>query len=179
MKRIVSNPLILSLLAISMMLSLSSCEVHHSYPPPGYDNSGIDRDLTGTWELAYVNGSPVYGYETNWLDFYGNGNGMYYYNDGGITYELPFDYYSEYGYDNWLCIYYADGSYAEMNYWFNHDLTILYLEWTSRGRRVTYTYYWVDNMYWDAPPQQFSPTRAQSDVLSLRPGLLNEEGDEN
>lgn len=175
MNRLISHRILMAMVAIVVMLTFNSCEIYQSYPPPGHNDTGYDRDLTGYWELAYINGDPVHGYEVNWLDFYGNGYGMYYYNDGPYTYELPFEYYCEYGYDNWLYIHYSDGTYAEMTYWFNHNYTILYLEWFSRGRRIVYTYYWVDGMYWSSTPIKYEPTRNADISFGLRPGIKEVE----
>lgn len=180
MRHSIINRICCLVAAIVGLTALSSCEIYSSYPPPGHNDTGYDRNLTGSWELAYVNGHGVYGYETNWLDFYGDGYGVYYYNDGPYTYELPFDYYCQYDYDNWLCIHYADGTYAEMVYWFNHDFTTLYLEWYSHGQRVVYTYFRVDYMYWDTPPINFKMTRSDSSAIisDLRPGYVAESADE-
>lgn len=156
------------LLTIMSVLGFSSCEVYTSPPPPGGSNSGyatIDPDLVGTWELAYVNGYRINGYEVNYLDFYNNGRGYYYYYDYGMEYELGFDFWSEYtGNSSYLFINYHDGTRAEMAYWFSPDYYTLYLQWWEGGHKVTYTYYYVSDMYWS--PQKDTT----SSTFALRPG---------
>lgn len=178
MRRIIENKILCIAAAMSMMM-FSSCIIYDNPPPgPGFD-SGYDHNLTGYWELAYVNNHHVYGNEVNWLDFYGDGYGVYYYNSGPYTYKMPFDYYCEYDYDNWLYIYYSDGTYAEMVYWFSYDFSELYLEWYERGQRVVYTYYWVDDYYWDTPPMEFKPTRSETSLINdLRPGYVAKTDDD-
>lgn len=153
------------IIALLATIALSSCE-SEPYPPPGYHDSYIDSDLTGTWELAYVDGYEVYRANTHWLDFYGDGRGYYYYYEHGNEYNLPFDYYSEYVYDeSILYLFYADGTCAEMYYWYNYDYSTLYLQWYERGRTTTYTYYRVGAIYW-------SPSDEKS-VYSEKPNNLS------
>ncbi|MBR5788118.1 MAG: hypothetical protein IKY35_05470 [Muribaculaceae bacterium] len=155
-------------IAIISMLSLSSCII---VDDPDYPSTGYDRDLTGMWELSHINGYRVSGYEVNWLDFYGDGWGKYYYYSGHSTYELPYEYYCEYDFDNWLYIHYADGTYAEMMYWFNHNYTQLYLEWYDRGERITYTYQYCNNPYWAPSVLKYDDTRSADIDFGYRPGI--------
>ncbi|MBO7164873.1 MAG: hypothetical protein J6V60_02145, partial [Muribaculaceae bacterium] len=109
-------------------------------------------------------------YEVNWLDFYGDGWGMYYFQDGPHTYEMSFEYYSTYDYDNWLNIHYSDGSYAEMLYWFNYNYSELYLEWYEHGDRITYTYQYCDP-YWAPSALKLPETRSDDINFGFRPGM--------
>ena len=166
-KNLLHHLQILTVVIISM-LSLSSCII---VDDPDYPSTGYDRDLTGMWELSHINGYRVSGYEVNWLDFYGDGWGKYYYYSGHSTYELPYEYYCEYDFDNWLYIHYADGTYAEMMYWFNHNYTQLYLEWYDRGERVTYTYQYCNDPYWAPSALKRADTRSADIDFGLRPGV--------
>ena len=169
MRRNLLHHLQILTVAIISMLSLSSCIIVSD--EPNYPDTGYDRDLTGMWELSHINGYRVSGYEVNWLDFYGDGWGMYYYKSGHSTYELPFEYYCEYDFDNWLYINYSDGTYAEMEYWFNHNYTQLYLEWYDRGERVTDTYQYCTDPYWAPSALKLADTRSADIDFGLRPGV--------
>ena len=74
MNRLLSHRIHVVMVMLISMLTFTSC--YESYPP-GYDGTGYDRDLTGLWELSHINGYRVSDYEVNWLDFYGDGWGMY------------------------------------------------------------------------------------------------------
>lgn len=160
---------------LSMILLFSSCESYYPPPPPpggdpGYVN--VDPDLVGSWELGYINGYRVYGYDVNYLDFYSNGHGNYYYYDYGREYVLGFDFWSEYDYTtNYLFINYYDGTRTQMRYWFSPDYYTLYLEWWNGGQRITYTYFYIDNFYWT--PQK----ERQSDNFAFRPGISQPNND--
>ena len=162
MNKLLSQRIHIALVVLISMLTFTSC--YESYP------SRYDRDLTGMWELSHINGYRVYDYEVNWLDFYGDGWGMYYFQDGPHTYEMSFEYYSTYDYDNWLNIHYSDGSYAEMLYWFSHNYSPLYLEWYEHGERITYTYQYCDS-YWAPSALKRSGTRSADIGFGLRPGV--------
>ena len=171
MKRLINSRIHMVLLLFSIGLVFSSCELYYvpePTPPPGSNHgyANIDPDLVGTWELAYANGYRVHGYDVNYLDFYSNGRGDYYYYDYGMEYALGFDFWSEYDYDaNHLFINYYDGIRSQMTYWFSPDYYTLYLEWWNGGQRITYTYYFVDNLYWS--PQK----ERKSENFAFRPGI--------
>lgn len=167
MNRLLSHRIHVVMVMLISMLTFTSC--YESYPP-GYDGTGYDRDLTGLWELSHINGYRVSDYEVNWLDFYGDGWGMYYFQDGPHTYEMSFEYYSTYDYDNWLNIHYSDGSYAEMLYWFSYNYSELYLEWYEHGDRITYTYQYCDP-YWAPSALKLSETRSDDINFGFRPGM--------
>ena len=162
MNKLLSQRIPIAMVVLISMLTFTSC--YESYPPR------YDRDLTGMWELSHINGYRVYDYEVNWLDFYGDGWGMYYFQDGPHTYEMSFEYYSTYDYDNWLNIHYSDGSYAEMLYWFNYNYSELYLEWIEHGERITYTYQYCDP-YWAPSALKLPETRSDDINFGFRPGM--------
>ena len=162
MNKLLSQRIHIAMVVLISMLTLTSC--YESYPPR------YDRDLTGMWELSHINGYRVYDYEVNWLDFYGDGWGMYYFQDGPHTYEMSFEYYSTYEYDNWLNIHYSDGTYAEMLYWFSYNYSELYLEWYEHGDRITYTYQYCDP-YWAPSALKLSDTRSTDINFGFRPGV--------
>lgn len=162
MNKLLSQRIHIAMVVLISMLTLTSC--YESYPPR------YDRDLTGMWELSHINGYRVYDYEVNWLDFYGDGWGMYYFQDGPRTYEMSFEYYSTYDYDNWLNIHYSDGSYAEMLYWFSYNYSELYLEWYEHGDRITYTYQYCDP-YWAPSALKLPETRSDDINFGFRPGM--------
>lgn len=152
MKKI--NTLLL-LVATIMGLSLTSCDDY--YGPPG---ATYDPDLIGTWELISVNGNSVHGYQKNWLEFYRNGNGTYYYYVNGKPYEMSLSYDIDYYYNRSnLYIYYADGRSAYMNYWFNSNYTYLYMQWSEGGYLNTYVYAYVNSVDW-APARKDNDSAA-------------------
>lgn len=163
-------------LCLAVFLPLTSCE--DSYPPPGV-NPGeggyypdVDSDLIGSWQLAYVNGRPVDGYNTNYLDFYGNGTGDYYYYEMGEEYALGFDFWCEYDYGGqYLYINYYDGTRAEMSYWFNSSYDVLYLQWQSGGQLITYTYYYIYDSY-RAPEKSVGRADVSAEWIVSRPGAV-------
>ena len=168
MNRLLSHRIHVVMVMLISMLTFTSC--YESYPP-GYDGTGYDRDLTGLWELSHINGYRVSDYEVNWLDFYGDGWGMYYFQDGRYTEEMSFEYYCEYSYDNWLYIHYSDGVYAKMLYRFGHNYSTLYLEWYEHGERITYTYQYYNDPYWAPSALKRSGTRSADIGFGLRPGV--------
>lgn len=168
MNRLLSHRIHVVMVMLISMLTFTSC--YESYPP-GYDGTGYDRDLTGLWELSHINGYRVSDYEVNWLEFYGDGWGMYYFQDGRYTEEMSFEYYCEYSYDNWLHIHYSDGVYAEMLYRFGHNYSPLYLEWYEHGERITYTYQYCNDPYWAPSALKRSGTRSADIGFGLRPGV--------
>lgn len=168
MNRLLSHRIHVVMVMLISMLTFTSCD--ESYPP-GYNGTGYDRDLTGLWELSHINGYRVSDYEVNWLEFYGDGWGMYYFQDGRYTEEMSFEYYCEYSYDNWLHIHYSDGVYAEMLYRFGHNYSPLYLEWYEHGERITYTYQYCNNPYWAPSALKRSGTRSADIGFGLRPGV--------
>lgn len=169
---------LLSLLFVSVALSvgLTSCDDDY-YGPPG---STYDPYLIGTWELWQADGVPVYGYQVNWLEFYRNGSGTYYYYHNGKQYSMGLSYDVDwYGGGSELYIYYADGTSASMNYWFNSNRSYLYTQWYEYGYRHTYVYRYVDGPAWAPKKSSFSPVepvRGQTPALpALTPGITQPE----
>lgn len=165
MKQTVIKYFGMALLTIMSVLGFSSCEDYTSPPPPGGNSSSIDPYLIGTWELTFVNGHRVNGYEVNYLDFYSNGSGYYYYYDYGMEYELGFDFWSEYRENiGYLFINYYDGVRAKMTYYFMQYDKTLVLKWWENNMEMEYVYYYVSDMYWS--PQKDTT----SSTFALRPG---------
>lgn len=154
--------LLLAVLAVG--LCFTSCDDY--YGPPG---ATYDPDLVGTWELVSVNGNAVHGYQKNWLEFYRNGGGTYYYYVNGIPYEMGLSYDVDYNYNRSnLYIYYSDGRAAYMNYWFNSNATYLYMQWSEAGFLNTYVYAYVNSVDW-APAR--SPEKSESPLFM--PGVTS------
>lgn len=143
------HTLLLMMVVLATSLTFTSCDDY--YAPPG---ATYDPNLVGSWELVSVNGKNVYGYQKNWLDFYRNGSGVYYYYVNGLPYEMDLTYDVDYYYNQSnLYIYYADGRSAYMNYWFNSNYTYLYMQWSEGGFLNTYVYAYVNTVDW-APALQ-------------------------
>lgn len=168
--------ILLSMLFVSLTLGLTSCDNDY-YGPPG---AAYDPNLIGTWELYYADGVRVYGYQTNWLEFYKNGRGTYYYYQDALDYQMGLTYSVDwYGGTQQLYITYADGRYVSMNYWYNSNYTYLYTQWYDRGYQHTYVYRYVDGPQWAPMKEKFMPvdTRGgeQISLPALTPGLTIEE----
>lgn len=106
-----------------------------------------DRDIPGQWDLVYVNGHPVAGFDQNFFDFYTDGTGKYYYYEDGYQYWEWIEwwcYEDYYSYAPVLHIEYSSGAPLDCDYSFNSDATLLYMSWISdRGRRQEYVYQYV------------------------------------
>ncbi len=154
--------------AFILAVCMTSCDDDPYY----YPGATYDRDLIGTWELYSADGVRVVGYEVNWLEFYRNGTGTYYFYNNGKQYSMALDYGVDfYGGSNVLYIDYADGNSVSMDYWFNSNRTYLYTQWYERGYRHTYVYAYVSGVDW--APAAKSPERAtEAPALpALTPGL--------
>ncbi len=146
MKRSLRNAIYGALAAMLLLPMLSSCVVDdgswYPAPPSGWNNYFYDSYLTGRWQLVRANGMPVGPYDTNYMDFYGNGRGTYYYYERGRLYEEDMAYYcqrSGYGpSDTQINVQYEYGNPVTMWYWFEGDF--LYMQWTTNSGRVTYVY---------------------------------------
>ena len=145
--------LLLPLLALIVCaVGLTSCD--DGPPRPPYDPTYLDADLVGQWDLIYINGSPVSGYQQNFFDFYSNGSGRYYYYENGAQYWEPIKWYCIDGYSYaYLHVDYSSGPPLECRYWFSSDYYRLYMSWTdSYGRQTQYVYQYTG----DAPaPRKF------------------------
>ncbi len=137
-------PLLLMLLSLPVMLT--SCDDDNYY------YSGYDQYLVGQWELIYADGRPVTGYAVNYLDFYSNGTGIYYFYEHGLPYNMDIAWASDiWGDSSVLYINYADGTSVSMDYWYNSNATRLYTSWYSGGYRHEYIYRLVNDFSWPAP----------------------------
>lgn len=153
------------------LLCLTSCEDDY-YGPPG---AAYDPDLIGYWQLTAVNGRPVYGYQSNYLEFFRNGSGNYFYYNHGQLYEMSLRYSVEwYGNASTLYINYSDGSYVSADYWFNGNATRLYLQWVEYGSLTTYEYTYVDDVNWYSPASYSAAADDEGSIpyseVGLRPG---------
>lgn len=117
-------------------------------PPYGWENYFYDRDLDGAWELVQANGRPVYGYDVNYMDFYGDGRGVYYYYENGYFEQERIKYFCQDTYNGpsrtQINIQYEYGSPSTMYYWFTGST--LWLQWSTDRGPVTYLYRPVDRV---------------------------------
>lgn len=120
----------------------------------GYvNNIYYDSYLTGVWQLYSVNGSPVGGTQTNWLQFNGNGRGYYFYFNYGnrmvmnMNYECMDGYNNYYGSNTILNLYYGnDLNPQSMYYWYEGNSLVM--QWSDRYQTTTYVYRAVPNAPW-------------------------------
>lgn len=139
--------------ALFMTAGLSSCSDNDGwYPehPDYYPNTFFDRNLTGVWRLVSDNSIPVEGTAVNYLDFYGNGNGRYYFYSNGAPTSVEM-YYGCVGVDSavtqtQLNLQYGNGTPTSMLYWFTPNR--LWLQWTSGSGVHTYAYAPVGGAPW-------------------------------
>lgn len=147
--------LLVLLLVTSCCVTFTSCDddIWSPYPPSGW-NTFYDSGLDGKWQLVQANGRPVGNYDTNYMDFYGNGRGMYYYYQNGSRYRERIAYWCQDTYGSSTSRYqinikYEDGSASTMNYWFTAGGRDLWLQWmTGSGNTVTYVYRAVNYIDW-------------------------------
>lgn len=161
-----------SLIIVVSAVAMTSCDdddYYYSYDPY----------LQGMWQLTYINGVPVGGYDTNWLEFYDNGSGTYYYYSNGYICQMPLWFNTNYD-NNWINIEYDDGVTLSCSYWFNSNATRLYMQWNDGYGQQQYVYDYVtnNNYPWYSAPQTDSQQprvdKAALDTASsfgLRPAL--------
>lgn len=131
--------------AMAITSGLTACNDNDGwYPehPDFYPNTFFDRMLNGTWRLVSDNSVTVDGTAVNYLEFYGNGEGRYFYYDNGIRESVEM-YYGCIGVDSavtqtQLNLQYGDGRPTSMLYWFTPNR--LWLQWTSPDGVHTYAY---------------------------------------
>ncbi|MBD5269294.1 MAG: hypothetical protein HDS43_01555 [Bacteroides sp.] len=151
MKRNLRNSLILAAAALLAAPLFTSCVVDDDgwYPaPPAGWNYFYDDYLNGRWQLVQVDGRPVSTYNTNYMDFYGNGRGTYYYYRNNRLYSEDMAYYCQdtnYGPSGQqINIQYEYDSPVTMYYWFTGDT--LWLQWSTNSGPVTYLYRPVNSL---------------------------------
>lgn len=122
-------------------------------PPPGWGSDYFyDNRLNGEWELTQANSRPVGMYETNYMDFLGNGRGRYYYYHNSRPYSEEMAYFCQRSNSNTtnyqINVQYEDGSASTMAYWFTDNGNTLWLQWLSGNQTVTYLYSRVYSIPW-------------------------------
>ncbi|MCM1291919.1 MAG: hypothetical protein NC201_07895 [Prevotella sp.] len=145
MKRFLQIMVLMLMLAPAFMLTSCGDDVWSPGPPPyDWDNTFFDSRITGAWRLISADGRPVTGTAANYMEFYGNGKGLYTYWDNGELYsermgywcEAPYGSYSDYQ----INIQYEYSSPVTMSYWLTGN-NVLYMRWfTTNGTTVTYAY---------------------------------------
>ena len=139
------------LLTIISSTALTSCVADDDYwpfsPPPGWgSNYFYDSRLEGSWELTQANSSAVSRYDVNYLEFYGDGRGRYYYYDYGQPESERMGYFCQRSNSittNYqINVQYENGSASTMAYWFSDGDNSLWLQWKDdrTGQIVTYIY---------------------------------------
>lgn len=149
--------LLLPLLSVIFCaVAFTSCDDDDYY----YDDTYLDRDLVGQWDLIFINGNPVSGFKQNFFDFYSDGSGKYYYYENGQQYWEWIDWWCYDGYYSpVLHINYSSGAPLNCSYSFNSDASRLYLSWTdSGGYRMEYVYAYTGSA-------QVSPRKVVEQVL--------------
>ncbi len=142
------NLLIVALLAILF----TSCDYEGGWYPsaPSGWNSYYDSRLEGSWELVQANGRPVRGDAVNYLDFYRNGRGMYYFYRNGIMNSERMAYYCQDTYNNavrnQINIQYQYSSPSTMYYWFQDGGNTLWMQWGTSNGTMVYVYRYVSRV---------------------------------
>lgn len=150
MKRLLRN--ILPALMLSIIgIAVTGCGYVDPWdpaPPYGWNDTFYDRDLTGDgcWELWQINGKQIYRDETNYLQFYGNGRGRYFYYDRGYLESERIAYWCQRSVSGTsalqINIQYEYDSPVTMNYWFT-DQDTLWMQWRNSYGVQTYVYRWT------------------------------------
>ena len=109
--------------------------------------------LTGCVDDDYWPYSPVGPYDTNYMDFYGDGHGRYYYYRNSHPYSEEMAYFCQRSGSTTtnyqINIQYEDGTGSTMAYWFTDGGNTLWLQWqTGNGRVMTYLYDRVSYIPW-------------------------------
>lgn len=139
---------VIALLAVGSAAMLTGCDDESDWPyspPPGWGaNYFYDSRLNGVWELTMADANPVTRFDTNYLDFYGQGHGRYYYysNTRPLSEEIAyFCQKSDSNTTNYqINIQYASGTASTMAYWFSDNNSSLWMQWKVGNRIVTYLY---------------------------------------
>ncbi|MBD5227431.1 MAG: hypothetical protein HDR95_07925 [Bacteroides sp.] len=147
------NRLVLILATFLAITAFTACDDDDIWAPLGPSGWNYqDSRLTGYWQLINVNGSAVGGYESNFLEFFGNGDGEYYYYRNSRPRSERIAYWcqqSNTGYSNYqINIQYESGQASTMNYWFSDSGRTLYMRWNSTNGVMTYAYARVNGVVW-------------------------------
>ncbi|MBD5355852.1 MAG: hypothetical protein HDR88_02460 [Bacteroides sp.] len=138
----------------SMLFTSCTDDDYWPYSPPSGWGADYfyDNRLNGEWELTQANSRPVDRYETNYMDFLGNGRGRYYYYYNSRPYSEEMAYFCQRSNSNTtdyqINIQYEDGSASTMAYWFTDNGNTLWLQWLSGNQTVTYIYSRVSYIPW-------------------------------
>lgn len=153
MKRRFTTLLAAVALLVGCVASFSSCtddDGWYPYPPSGWNSTYYDNYLTGAWRLVQVNSRPVTGYDVNYLEFYGNGRGRYYYYQNGQLYRERMAYWCEdfygSGFNPELNLQYQSGQSSTMSYWFTDNGNSLWMQWNTSQGTVTYLYRYTNTI---------------------------------
>lgn len=145
MKRL-SKILLAAVLALPLAGGLVSCDsdtVWSPLPPAGW-NTFYDSRLNGAWRLVQANGRDVTGYAVNYLEFYGNGRGRYYYYSNGVRQWEKMAYWcqdSNNGVSYFqMNLQYEFSSPSTVNYWLADGGNTLWMQWQSTAGIMTYVY---------------------------------------
>lgn len=132
MKKI--HALAIAVIALILPLAFTSCDDNDLY-------YNTDPALYGYWELAYVNGTPVGGFQSNYFAFDADGDGTYAFYERGRLYYSDFVYWcNAYSYgDNTLNISYDDGRNSTMSYYFSRSGALV-MTWLAPQGRMEYVY---------------------------------------
>ncbi len=120
-------------------------------PPYGWNDTFYDQDLTGCWQLYQVNSQYVRGDEVNYMEFYGNGRGRYYYYSRGYLEDENLAYWCQRSVNGTsalqINIQYEYDSPSTMNYWFS-DADTLWMQWRNSYGVQTYVYKYINHIPW-------------------------------
>ncbi|MDE6342852.1 MAG: hypothetical protein K2K93_11105 [Muribaculaceae bacterium] len=118
-------------------------------PPYGVNDTFYDSDLDGCWQLYQINGEQVRRDQVNYMQFYGNGRGMYYYYDRGYLENEKLAYWCQRSVSGTstrqINIKYEYDNPSTMNYWFTNRDT-LWMQWRNSYGVQTYVYVWIDRI---------------------------------
>lgn len=119
-------------------------------PPGGWNNTFYDSRLEGSWQLVQANGRPVYGDATNYMDFYRNGLGTYYYYHNGYLESERMAYYCQETVSSavryQINVQYEYGNPTTMYYWFQDNGDTLWLQWGTNSGTQVYVYRYITSV---------------------------------
>lgn len=155
MKRKIASALVALTLTLLCGITLTSCDDDSGWypvPPNGWTNAFYDSRLTGSWELVQVNDYPVDRGSTNYLTFFGNGRGWYYYYYRGEFCREQMAYWCQdiFGPNGnlELNLQYENGQASTMDYWFSNGASNLWMKWNTSQGTITYRYRAINDIPW-------------------------------